>query len=423
MQLRPLRLASVAGLLLAVGACGDDGPRGIGPRDTSTGADTTADTVPPSDTADDTGMTPDGDTTPDTTVDPGPLPNACDDETPCVRGECWSGVCIEAPPEGASAALTDPSTALPSEDAIELGCVDVSRTPPAQTVTTTVHGALARFGSGRRTDGLRVDFLLASAFDPSSCEALEDVSARKDCFRSLGPVLATTTTVRREGVEELLPSVCSHHDECPYGYQCYDPAKLGGVCEEQFGVFEIEGLPLDTPLIVRATPISETDRSRWHDTWMFGVVLNSDAEVEGRVQYDAQIVSASQWQLTTNSVGLADIPEANGAIGGRVRDCQTASRPAWPITEAKVGLARPAEKVVYFNNLEDDTVPLVDRVTTNIHGRFAALDIASGWNVIAGVARIGGTLETLGAMQVYVFPDALTIASWPGDSPFWRQTR
>jgi predicted small lipoprotein YifL len=420
MNLRTPRLAALVGLL-AFSACGDDGPRGIGPQDT-TPADVGVDAAP-----EDTTTAPDGDTTPDlsgdTTVDPGPLPNACDDETPCVRGECWSGVCIEAPPETAAASLTDPATALRSDAAIELGCVDVSRAAPEQTMTTTVHGALARFGSGRRTDGLRVDFLLASEFDPTACEALADVAARKDCFRDLGPVLATTTTVQRTGVEELLPSVCSHHDECPYGYQCYDPAKLGGVCEEQFGVFEVEGIPLDTPLIVRATPISETDRTRWHDTWMFGVILNGDAEVEGRVQYDAQIVSASQWQLTTNSVGLSDIPEENGAIGGRVRDCQTASRPAWPIVEAKVGLGRRAEKVVYFNNLEDDTVPLVDRETTNIHGRFAALDIASGWNAIAGVARIDGNLQTLGAMQVYVFPDSLTIASWPGDSPFWRQTR
>lgn len=418
MNLRLQPFAVATALTLAVVACGDDGPRGIGPLDTTSDTAATADTTDAMVSTD-----AETDTASDTTVSPGPLPNACDDTRTCTRGQCRSGVCIEPPPEGANAVLTDPSTALPSEEAINLDCIDVTRLPPEQTVTTTVHGALARFGSGRRTDGLRVDFLLAADFDPSSCEALADLEARETCFRELGPVLATTTTVRREGVEELLPSVCTTHDECPYGYQCYDPAKLGGVCEEQFGVYEIEGLPLDTPLVVRAMPITATDRSRWQDTWMFGVVLNSDAEVEGRVQYDAQIVSASQWQLTTNSVGLSDIPPGHGAIGGRVRDCQAASRPAWPITDARVELARRAEKVVYFNNLEDDTVPLVNRLTTNIHGRFAALDIDAGWNVIAGVARIGESLESLGAMRVYVFPGALTIASWPGDRPFWRQTR
>jgi hypothetical protein len=38
---------------------------------------------------------------------------------------------------------------------------------PVETSTTTVTGALARFGSGRLTVGLRVDFILADGFDPT----------------------------------------------------------------------------------------------------------------------------------------------------------------------------------------------------------------------------------------------------------------
>lgn len=402
-------------------ACGDDGPRGIRPTDTTTAADTAAPDLSDNDisAADDAAT----DTIqPTDTVAPGPLPNACDDQRACTRGACRSGVCIEDPPTGSAGILDDPATALPSGAPIDLGCADRTLTPPAEPGTATVHGALARFGSGRRTDGLRIDVMLAEDFDPTGCEKIADLDARKTCFRELGPIIGTTTTIRRALTEDL-PASCAKHEECPFAYQCYDPHKIGGKCEEQFGVYEIAGMPLDTPLIIRAVPVTATDRDRWHDTWMFYVVLNGEAVVDGRVQYDAQIVSASQWINTANSVGLDDIPDTNGAIGGRVRDCHQADRESWPIREVRVGLARRAQRIVYFNDLEDDTVPLVTRETTNVHGRFAALDIEAGWNVISGSARIGGEVRSVGALPIYIFPDALTIASWPGYNPFWRQNQ
>jgi hypothetical protein len=418
---RPLAIC-LSTILLA--ACGDDGPRGIRPNDT---------------TASDTSVTPDTAETPDSTDDADPgdaavtedvagndtagpeiLPNACDDARPCARGACRSGVCIEDPPAAAIGGLDDPATALPSDKPIDLSCADVTWTPPAEPGTATMFGALARFGSGRRTDGLRVDVILAEDFDPTACEGIADPVARKTCFRELGPIIGTATTGRRTLTEDL-PASCFHHEECPWAYQCYDPHKIGGKCEEQFGVYEIANLPLDTQLVIRAYPLSETDQERWHDTWMFNVILHSEAATDGRIQYDAQIVSASQWLLTANSVGLDDIPPENGAIGGRLRDCDPSDRESWPIREVRVGLARRAQKIVYFNDLEDDTVPLVSRETTNVHGRYAALDIPSGWNVIAGSIRIGNEVRSVGALPIYVFPDALTIASWPGSNPFWRQ--
>jgi hypothetical protein len=86
-----------------------------------------------------------------------------------------------------------------------------------------------------------------------------------------------------------------------------------------------------------------------------------------------------------------------------------------------LALSKPAEDLVYFNSLEDDTVPLDNRETTNIVGRFAALDIAPGWNVLAGVAQIGGETVPVGSIDVYVVPNALSIVSFPGTLPHWKQ--
>ena len=76
-------------------------------------------------------------------------------------------------------------------------------------------------------------------------------------------------------------------------------------------------------------------------------------------------------------------------IGGRVCDCRIeGERASWTIDDVTLALGEPAQKIVFFNNLEDDTVPLDDRVTTNILGRFAALDIKPGWNRISNCAPI-----------------------------------
>lgn len=412
-------IVPLVGLVLA---CGDDGPRGIGRDAADTdGADTSApsDTGSPSDSAGGDAADALEDTAadtiaPDTT--PAALPNACGEDRACTSGVCRSGVCVQDPPASAVSHITDPSVNEATQEWPELDCVDQSFMPPEATETATLYGAVARFGKGRKTIDIKVEVLLAEGFDPSACEEEPTATARRDCYRGYGTPIGSTLS--KPATPETVPSDCLHHEDCPLGYQCFDPAELGGSCEEQFGLYELSGIPLDTPLVIRS--YATTNEAQWHDTWMFNIILHADRVVDGRVQYDAQMVSEGQWILTTNSVGLPAMSPDNGAIGGRVRDCHGA-RDSWPIGDVRLGLAAPGRSIVYFNDLEDDTVPLIDRETTDILGRFAALDVPPGWNRIAGAARVDGQLVTVGGVPVYVVPNALSIVSWPGTQPYWRQ--
>ncbi|MCB9733545.1 MAG: hypothetical protein H6745_13170 [Deltaproteobacteria bacterium] len=396
-----LGLASV--LWVIVGACGDD-QRGIGGGDTA---------------VTDTAQTDVADTAGGDTGGTAMLPNACSESVACSGSKaCRSGVCVDDPPSAATATLTDPVDNTPTTDAPNLDCVDASLAAPVQTTTARLYGAVARFGDGRKTTDMHVDVILASDFDPSACES-ETGDEQITCYRAAGTVVGSATSTAPP-TPDSLPASCSGHEDCPLGYQCVETSSVVHECKEQFGLFEVADVPLDTPLILRAYPEGAIT-TRWHDTYVYNVVLGSDEVVDGAVQYDATIVSDGQWLLTPNTVSLPEIPADHGAIGGRVRDCHTATRVSWPIAEVSIDTARPSRKVVYFNNLEDDTVPLVDRATTNIIGRFAALDIAPGWNVIAGSARVGGAVVTVGAEEVYVVPNALAIVSWPGKRPYWRQ--
>jgi len=407
-------LGSAMALLICSSGCGDGGTRGIGQAD-GTDASETISEVDATETAGDATV----ETTPDGTSDvttPPVLPNACDAATTCSSGVCRSGVCVVDPPAAAVSHITNPSTNEESDQWPNLDCIDQTAAAPVQTGTATLYGAVARFGKGRKTIGIRVDVLLAEGFDPSVCNDEPTPDAKKACYRTRGTPIGSAVSVASTPAN--VPEECDKHEQCPLGYQCFDPNELGGSCEEQFGVYEIAGVPLDTPLIIRS--YATTSESQWHDTWMYHVVLLAHQVVDGRVQYDAQMVSEGQWILTTNSVGLPAMSPDNGAIGGRVRDCQS-TRDSWPIGDVRLGLANPGRSIVYFNNLEDDTVPLIDRETTDILGRFAALDVPAGWNRIAGAARVDGQLVTVGGVPVYVAPNSLSIVSWPGTQPFWRQ--
>lgn len=394
-----------AGLMAVAGGCGD-GERGIQPTDTATTADTEVGDVAQGDVT-----APAGD-------------NACDADGDCQGGRsCRSGVCVADPPAGVTSTLTDPADNVPTANAPDLSCVDAApAAAPVASDTATLFGAVARFGDGRKTMDVHVEVLLADGFDPSACEDVTGEEAQRDCYRTSGTVVGSALSVAPPEPRSLPPS-CEGHEDCPLGYQCTEVSSVDHRCEEQFGIYSIDDVPTDTPLILRAW--ATTNVNRWHDTWTFNVVLNSDqVDDEGRAQYDATMVSTGQWLLTPNTVGLPPIAPPNGAIGGRVRDCRQTgaeARDSWPISEVSIDLETRARGVVYFNNLEDDTVPLIDRRTTNILGRFAALDIAPGWNRIAGSARVGDEVLSVGSVPVYVVPNALVIVSWPGRQPFWRQ--
>ena len=348
--------------------------------------------------------------------DPGAAPNACETSDDCVSGTgCSSGVCVLEPPAGTLATLTDPHTDTPTTNAPNLSCLGATATPQGP-ATVTLYGAVTRFGSGLKTYDIEVSVFNATDYDPAACED-EPASDREACYRDYGTPIGKTLSVP-VGTQEL-PETCEGHSDCPLGYRCIEQ-DLDRVCLEQFGLFEISGVPTNTPLVIRSRATESVNK--WHDTYVVNVYLHADhVEPGDRVHFDATMVSHGQWVLTPNTVGLPDIAPENGAIGGRVRDCRTSERDSWPISEVTLGLANPGKKIVFFNNLEDDTVPMVDRVSTNILGRFAALDVPAGWNVLAGYARVGEENVSLGALPVYVFPNALTIVTWPGLQPHWAQ--
>jgi hypothetical protein len=387
------------------------------------------------------------------------LPLSCSDDLACEAGlSCRSEVCLADPEAGELLVLTDATGVdpYPANAAPSLGCMDQVPLTPEGPETTTLYGAVTRFGSGLITKNIRVEVFAAASWDPSVCEGAASVDDRIACYAEYGtPERAETYGIAPLGsalsvsAEEAPESECDGHADCLLGYECVE-GEVDKTCLEQFGLFEIADVPTNTPLVIRSRATTYTDK--WHDVYMFGVYLYADqVSAAGRTHYDVTMVSEGQWQLTANIAGLTIAPE-NGVIGGRVRDCRVegvcedpggaeggpcvldsdcasqageetcvGGRASWSMGGVAIGLAQPAEQIVYFNNLEDDTVPLDFRTTTNILGRYAALDVPAGYNHIAGVARSDTEVVSVGGAGVYVVPGALSIIGWPGHQPHWKQ--
>jgi hypothetical protein len=340
-------------------------------------------------------------------------------------------VCVADPPAGAVATITDTAN-VPTGQSPNLACVGEAPETPAGPEAATLFGAVARFGSGLKTYDIQVDVFDAATFHPEVCEAETTATKRAECYQSYGSPSGPGALPLGGGLSQpvdfagALPATCADavdkgipdHSVCPLGYRCIE-GDLGWECIEQYGVYEIADIPTNRMLVLRSR--ATTNLTKWHDSYTFSVYLYADQVVDGRAHYDATMVSQGQWLLTPNTVGLPDISKERGVLGGRVRDCHTADRDSWPVDDVSLDLANPAKKIVFFNNSEDDTVPLEDRVTTNILGRFAALDIAPGWNTLSGALRVGDAVLEPGAVRVYVFPNSLSLVTFPGLQPHWQQ--
>ncbi|MEZ4267959.1 MAG: hypothetical protein R3F39_16420 [Myxococcota bacterium] len=407
----------------AVAAC-DPGDGNTVVADAADAADTSGGDSGPADVAADGGDTVGGDATADVAV--ALLPKECNATKACSgTAVCRSGVCLSDPVGNVDSKITEPEKNALTAQSPVLTCADQVPATPAGPATVKMYGAITRFGSGRPTFDIEVSVFDARTWDPSACQTEKTTAKMLACYQAYGTPLASTLSTPPVDLNPA-PSCANiaFNDDCPLGYECQ---KKDGfpACVLQFGLYQLPGVPTNTPLVIRAR-YGGTDAAiakKWHDVYLFNVYLSADsADADGNYRYDATMVSDAQWFLTPNTVSLPEVPEEHGVVGGRIRDCGIPGvRDSWPIAEVRVGMGLEPRKVVYFNNLENDSLPLVDRATTNILGRFAALDIEGGWNVIAGAARVDGKVVSVGSERVYVVPNALSIITLPGLHPVFKQ--
>lgn len=369
----------------------------------------------------------------------------CKVDGDCSGSLCVNGVCVATPTEVGN--LTDPGNDYePSTEKLELGCVDqpladmIKGLPNIKTVT--VWGRVDRFGGGDITSNVEVDVFKLEDFHPEVCAGITDSDLRDACFKDetkVGKPLAHTLSLDADqaatdaGINvqsaKQAKEVCAIHFDCPNGYECQkSKADASKVCNKSHGVYALEGVPTNTRLVFRVRKHDAS--SDWHDGYYWDIVLFSDhldpmgaghqpTKYIGKNTYHVNptIVGQGQWQLVPTTLGMGDITDGNGVVGGRIRDCGNLKRGGYPIHDAKVGMGIPPAGLAFFNDNEDDTVPIKNKQSTDTLGRFAAVDLPPGANRVSATVMVGADTFKLGGQDVFVVPGALMIVSLPGRIP------
>lgn len=376
-----------------------------------------------------------------------PFAPLCSAEKACPNGKlCSAGVCVVIPEAAQKADITDPmQDYLPTKDPLELGCVDKPLEELAKTAkgpeTVSIWGRVDRFGGGPVTVNVEVAVFKLAEFHPEACAGIDDDDARAACFHSdkVGKPVGVTTsidpdTAKDNGLDlsqaKKPDDSCEHHLECPGGYECRSKQSNGPkFCIKTHGIYAIDGVPTNTRLVMRVHGNKPTDK--WHDSYYWDIVLFADhidakgaatqpSKFVGKDSYrtNPTIVGEGQWTLVPNTIGIQPIDIGNGVIGGRIRDCGVAGgRGGWAIHNAKVGVGVLPKGLAFFNDNEDNTVPVKTVTATDTLGRFAAVDIKPGPNRVSAAAWVGDKAVALGGVDVFVIPDALMIVSLPGRIP------
>lgn len=353
-----------------------------------------------------------------------PFKNSCPENGKCAEGkECVSGLCAVPPKEETS--ITDFKNEKPTSEKPKLDCIENPFPNPDGPKKVRLYGIVDRFGGGGITIGMKVSVFLFDEWHPEVCECEKDKNKRLECFINYGSAIGEGVSFDSNSDKpEKISSLCEKHLECPMGYMC---DTKHNECLKQYGYYQIDNIPTNTPIVirVRATIFSE----KWHDAYIYFAYLYASSaekcgEKEGcdyKYRYNPTSVSDDQWILVPNTMGVGEIKEGNSAIGGRIQDCGDKDRPSWPISHAIVQVGNPGSVISYFNDIEDDALPLKKKTSTDIFGRFAALDIEPGWNRVTAGVLLNGKITSLGNVDLYILPNSLFLVTFPGRRSYIRK--
>jgi len=275
-----------------------------------------------------------------------------------------------------------------------------------------------------------------SCFDPAgyvTAEASEMVTVYGvvDVFGNGGDADNITIEIYEEGADgnlgPLLGSAsASTGDPCAESENEVESDMVTGT--RQLGFYFIEGIPSDTPLIIKQSGAPDFWKTIYSYNQMAlhtelerdppatdACATMSDPALAGpRWRYRARILSTSDWTSIPLTAGLVSgIRSGSGVVAGEVHDC-TDTR----IEFAQVATNPEPEVFAYFNDNPDNPLPVASRTEgTSLLGLYAALDIPEGPVDVAALGRVDGEMVSLGWYRAHVFSGAVTSISLRGLRP------
>jgi hypothetical protein len=197
------------------------------------------------------------------------------------------------------------------------------------------------------------------------------------------------------------------------------------------GFYQLDGVPTNTPLIVKLFDTDEGQAQTAIPTYSYFVYFSDDEIVDGVIDYEANLV----YKTTYDSIPTLGGKRVEGqeiifdgvgrsVIAGEIHDCQDRLVANVAVSSSEFDAS---SKMAYFNGDTEDPTPDLTLNATNDDALYVVLnaktDPGSNIHTIAAAyvdADCTGDdclCQDAGSADVYVFPDSVTIMTLKGAFP------
>jgi hypothetical protein len=360
-------------------------------------------------------------------------------------GLSWEGTCAKAPSKPAQRSACQDSSKITEYcasngvSAPQVACLAGAVAPMPAGRKATMAGFVKVFSGGGNSDKVKIEVFKAA--DITGADSLGRAAALGSAMTSLTQANVDAGTVRACPAKDVPGNPPCSPPSTDCSPACASDISLtgsgaqycaSGTCVDRLryeAPYEIAGVDVDVPLVVRTSGAMGTSDTQWAPLVAFRVILASsdpictdEAQTEcwqddarTTYRYFPNALSRSDYQVIPTSAGLsAGIPAGKGVVAGEVRDCQNVR-----LEFAQVGINPPASTFTYFNDSPFKTLPNTGRLGegTDGLGLFAGLNVAPGAVTVAAVGLVDGANAALGAASVIVFADTVTTVLINGGRP------
>ncbi|MGZ3449584.1 MAG: hypothetical protein ACXVEF_08285 [Polyangiales bacterium] len=308
-----------------------------------------------------------------------PAPSGCTTNNIC-------GVCVPTPP--AELVRTTAAKEYTGSGPADVSCFDTKNQKPLGTPKmVTMQGLVKIFANGPDSKNVKIEVYK------------EELDASGKPQGKLGALVGTTVSD-----DTAMPTIETI-------------MKSGMPIDRALYPYKLDGVPTETPLIVKTS--GKTDADLWFPLYDWNIVARNDAlEADGTFKFGPRALGNDDYASIMKAAYNRPAEAGKSALAGEVHDCgDVRLSNATVETNPKSSLG-----LFYLSEVEDDPKPDIARKGTGRLGLYAVGGLMPAVYSVGSAGLLGGETVSLGSYKVQTFPDSVSVFTFRGLRP-WQVSK
>lgn len=308
-----------------------------------------------------------------------PAPSGCTTNNIC-------GVCVPTPP--AELVRTTAAKEYTGSGPADVSCFDLAKVKPLGTSkNVTMKGLVKIFANGPDSKNVKIEVYR------------EELDASGKPQGKLGALVGTAFSD-----DTMMPTIET-------------VMKSGTAIERKLYPYTLDGVPTETPLIVKTSGKTEADL--WFPLYDWNIIARNDTlAADGSFEFEPRALGNDDYASIMKAAYNRPAEAGKSAIAGEVHDCGEVR-----VSNATVEiLPKSSLGLFYLSEVEDDPKPDLARKGTGKLGLYAVGGLNPGVFSVGSAGILGGETVSLGSYKVQTFPDSVSVFTFRGLRP-WQVSK